>query len=139
MANASARPFLFSSPRQGRRAHWQTVLEEFRRSGMSQAEFCRRRGIPPGTLSCWKHKLTRASGRGSRPAAGAPVPARPAFVPVQLTAAPPPSGTLPRGGVTAEGGALEIVLARSRRVRVRGRIDVQWLGQVIRTLETLGW
>lgn len=59
-------------------------------------------------------------------------------MPVPLTAAPAPSGTLPRGGVTAEGGALEIVLARGRRVRVRGRIDVQWLGQVVRTLETLG-
>jgi hypothetical protein len=33
---------------------------------------------------------------------------------------------------------LEIVLASGRRVRARGRVDPQWLGQVVRMLETLG-
>jgi hypothetical protein len=138
MANASARPNVFSSPRQTRRAQWQAVLEECRRSGLSQAEFCRRHGIPPGTLSCWKHKLTGASGRGPRRAAGRDGAAGPAFVPVQLTAAPLVSGARAGEGLTAGGGALEIVLAGGRRVHVRGRLDVQWLGQVVRTLETLG-
>jgi hypothetical protein len=35
-------------------------------------------------------------------------------------------------------GEIEIVLKGGRHVRVRGRVDVPWLGQVIRTLETLG-
>jgi hypothetical protein len=30
-----------------RREHWRALIEECRRSGVSQAEFCRRRGIRP--------------------------------------------------------------------------------------------
>jgi len=134
MANSSTRPIPVSSPRQARRAHWQTVLEACRRSGLSQAEFCRRRGIPPGTLSCWKHKLARAREHGPRPAA---VVADPAFVPVRLTATPSPSTTRPVGGLPAW-GELEIVLVDGRQLRARGPVDPQWLGQVVRTLETLG-
>jgi hypothetical protein len=59
-------------------------------------------------------------------------------VPIQLTAGLPPGGAGPAGGLTAWGGELEIVLAGGRRVRARGRVDPQWLGQVVRTLETLG-
>lgn len=36
------------------------------------------------------------------------------------------------------GGEIEIVLAGGLRVRVRGRVDVPWLGQVLRTLATRG-
>ena len=35
-------------------------------------------------------------------------------------------------------GEIEIVLDRRRRVRLRGRVDAQWLGDVLRTVETLG-
>ena len=137
MANTSARPNVFSSRRQTRRTQWQTVLEECRRSGLSQAEFCRRRGIPPGTLSCWKHKLEGASGRGARPAAVA-VPARPAFVPVHLTAAAGSSAARFVAGPAAWGSELEITLADGRQVRARGQVDPEWLGQVVRTLERCG-
>jgi hypothetical protein len=113
-------------------------LEECRRSGLSQAEFCRRRGIPPGALSCWKHKLAQASRQGRRPAAVVAAPARATFVPVQLTTTPLWNGAEPSAGAAAWGGELEIVLADGRQVRVRGRVDVQWLGQVVRTLETVG-
>lgn len=104
MAKSIARPLPWSSPRQGRCAHWRTVLEECRRSGLSQAEFCRRRGIPPGTLSCWKHKLAQASGRGRRPAAVVAVPARPTFVPVQLTTTPLRNDAEPSAGAAVWGG-----------------------------------
>jgi hypothetical protein len=138
MANTSARPNGFSSPRQTRRVQWQTVLEECRRSGLTQAEFCRQRGIPPGTLSCWKHKLAGARGRAARPAAVVAVSTRPAFVPVHLTATPSPRAARPSVGPPAWGGELEIVLADGRQLRARGRIDPEWLGQVVRTLETGG-
>jgi hypothetical protein len=136
MANTSARPNGFSSQRQTRRAQWQTILEECRWSGLSQTEFCRRRGIPPGTLSCWKHKLRGAHGRGARAAAMA-VPARPAFVPVHLTATAPSAARF-GAGPTAWDGELEITLADGRQVRMRGRVDPEWLGQIVRTLERPG-
>jgi hypothetical protein len=138
MANISARPNGFSSPRQTRRVHWQTVLAECRRSGLTQAEFCRRRGIPPGTLSCWKHKLGGVRGRAGRPATVVAVPARPAFVPVHLTTAPPARPARPNVGPPAWGGELEVMLADGRPLRVRGRVDPEWLGQVVRTLEAGG-
>ncbi|MGH7393690.1 MAG: IS66 family insertion sequence element accessory protein TnpA [Candidatus Rokuibacteriota bacterium] len=114
-----------------RRAHWQALIAACRRSGLSQAEFCRRRGLRPGTLAFWKHTLTRAVGAARRRR-----PAAPAFVPVRVV---PPSVPPPIVGVaTAPSGEIDIVLSRDRHVRVRGLVDVAWLGQVVRTLETLG-
>ena len=118
-----------------RRAHWQALLEACRRSGLSQAEFCRRRGVPPGTLAFWKHTLAREA-RPSRSRARPVRPAPPAFVPVRVVAPPRPAADASGEPATAASGAIEIVLAGGRRVRVRGRVDVPWLGQVIRTLET---
>ena len=112
-----------------RRAHWQALIEACRRSGLSQAEFCRRRGLRPGTLAFWKHTLTRATGTARRRR-----PAAPAFVPVRVV---PSSGPSPSAAI-APSGEIDIVLSRDRHVRVRGPVDVAWLGQVVRTLETLG-
>jgi hypothetical protein len=44
-----------------RAAYWQRLLTEWERSGLSQAEFCRRRGIQAGTLAWWKRRF-RATG-----------------------------------------------------------------------------
>ena len=63
--------------------------------------------------------------------------AAPAFVPVRVVARPQPTAEV---GEHAHGsdGEIEIVLDRRRRVRLRGRVDAQWLGDVLRTVETLG-
>ena len=116
-----------------RRAHWHALLEACRRSGLSQAAFCRRRGIPPGTLAFWKHTLARAA-RASRPARRA----APTFVPVRVVGPPRPAADTSAGPATTASGEIEIVLAGGHRVRVRGPVDVPWLGQVLRTVETLG-
>jgi hypothetical protein len=112
-------------------------VEECRRSGLGQGEFCRRRGIPPGTLSCWKHKLAherepavrRSTSVMSRPAE------RPAFLPVRITRGPAPS--LAPALPTAADVEIEITLGLERAVRVRGRVDPQWLRQAIQTLGAL--
>jgi transposase len=115
-----------------RREHWRAVIEECRRSGLSQAEFCRRRGIPPGTLGYWKFILGREGTRGRSSVRSGPEP--PAFLPVRITV--PSLGPEVETGVPSdEDGALEIVLGHGRRVRVRGRVDVHWLGQVVATLD----
>jgi hypothetical protein len=102
---------------------------------LSQAEFCRRRRLVPGTFAYWKHVLaaeTRArSGPGPRSTVA------PAFVPVRVVATPGPSATLARCPVDVD-GELEIVCANQRRVRVRGRLDAPWLAEVLRTVERLG-
>jgi hypothetical protein len=66
-----------------------------------------------------------------------PAPAEPErlrFLPVQV-ALPPPLPTTAQGGLPAEAADVEIVLAQGRRVRVRGQVDVHWLGQVVAALD----
>jgi hypothetical protein len=125
-------PIRTASPLTPRREYWRALVEECGRSGVSQAEFCRRRGIAIGTLSFWKHTLNREAGPGAPRVAAVSV--TPAFVPVRL-ATPVPSGEAPPAGAPFWDGELEIVLDRGRLVRVRGRVDPQWLEQVLGTLE----
>jgi hypothetical protein len=40
-----------------RAAYWRRLLAEWERSGLSQAEFCRRRGIKAVNLAWWKRRL----------------------------------------------------------------------------------
>lgn len=137
MANANPRwvPGHPPQPALPRREYWRALIAECGSSGLSQAEFCRRRAIPPGTLSCWKHKLSREVRRAQRPSASVPAhPAHPTFLPVRVTGPQPPRGE-PQPGAPLDGaGELEIVLGSGRLVRVRGRVDAQWLGQVLVTL-----
>lgn len=107
----------------GRRAVWRSLVEECRQSGLSQVAFCRQRGIPPGTFSCWKHKL--AHERDATREAREPGAARPAFLPVRLRV-PPLVGEAP--GAPSE---IEIAWPDGRLVRVRGRVDGPGLRQVL--------
>jgi hypothetical protein len=115
-----------------RREYWRALIEECRRSGVSQAAFCRRRGIPPGTLGYWKCILGRESRRNRVPAPAGPE--RLTFLPVEVALPPPPPATA-TGGPLDEPADVEIVLDHGRRVRVRGRVDVHWLGQVVAVLD----
>lgn len=121
-------------PTRPRREYWRALLEECRRSGLSQAAFCRRRGIPPGTLGYWKCLLAREARRPRVPAPAPAGPERPSFLPVKVTLPPPSRGPAP-GAPPDEPGNLEIVLAPGRRVRLHGRVDAQWLGQVVAVLD----
>jgi hypothetical protein len=121
---------------QPRRAYWQSVIAECRRSGLPQVEFCRRHRLVPGTFAYWKHTLARAR-RGARWGPGPDPASAPAFVPVRVVARPQPMSEI--GGRAARSdGEIEIVLAGRRRVRLRGRVDAQWLGEILRTVERLG-
>ena len=111
-----------------RRAKWQALVEECQQSGLSQVAFCRQRGIPPGTFSCWKHKLAQEGRKGRPTAAATAMP--PAFLPVRIT---PPLA--PGAGARADAaGEIEIALNAGPRVRVRGRVDLPWLSQVLALL-----
>jgi hypothetical protein len=126
-----------SVPVRPRRAHWQALLEEWRQSGLSQAEFCRRRGILPGTLAFWKHTLAAREAEAGRARGRRARPALPTFLPVRVVA-PAPAMDNDHVDAAAVVGELAIMLRGRRHVRVRGRVDLHWLGQVLRTLEGLG-
>jgi hypothetical protein len=40
------------------RPYWETQIENWRQSGLSQAEYCRREGIVPQYFTNWKSKLS---------------------------------------------------------------------------------
>jgi len=121
-------------PAPSRRAYWQAQIAECGRSGLSQAEFCRRRRLVPGTFAYWKHVLA-AEARTTR--SGAAPASAPRFVPVRVVTGGPALTALARRA-GAGNGELEIVCANQRRVRLRGRVDAPWLGEVLRTVERLG-
>ena len=115
-----------------RREYWRALIEECRQSGMSQATFCRRRGIPPGTLGYWKCILAREARQAGAPGRSRPAPL--SFLPVQVALPPPPHA--PKGWMSPDEPAdVEIVLDHGRRVHVHGRVDVHWLGQVVAALD----
>lgn len=112
-----------------REAHWRTVVERWRASGLAKTEFARREQISPDVLGWWQveiHKRDRAR-RRQAPAARprrktAPRPA--AFIPVRVVEpAPAPSPA-----------ALEI-LAGGHAVRIRPGFDAETLKRLVAVLE----
>jgi transposase len=108
------------------------AYEAQRRSGLSLAEFCRRRALRKGTVSFWKWKLAREAEVGAGRGATA------SFVPIQI--AVPRRSREPGAPAAplADLGKLEIALADGRLVRVRGRVDPPWLAAVVRAVEARG-
>lgn len=87
------------------------VLQEWARSGLSQAAFARRRGMPAGTLAWWSHQLRR-----QRP--GVP------FIEVGGLAAPAASAPSP----------FEVVLGGDVTIRVPAAFDAAALRQLLGVL-----
>ena len=119
-----------------RREYWQALIEECQQSGLSQGAFCRQRGIARRSLSFWKWKLSHPAGaRGRGPASGRAGTAQaPPFLPVRVVGPRGAPGE-PTPRVTAsEAGELEIALGGGQFVRVRGWVDVAWLGQILGVL-----
>ena len=114
-----------------RRGRWtaksmRAVLQALERSGQSQREFCRRRGIPLSTLTWWRKRLT-AGGAGPETTSppgqrrdGAPSP----FYEVEVMP------TMSAG--TA--GSIEVVLADATVVRIPHDAPG---GQVLRVLKAV--
>jgi hypothetical protein len=132
MASVSRGVVPVSTSGQPRREHWRALLEAQRRSGLSFAAFCRRRGLRKGTLGFWKWKLAREAGPGA--AGRAPA----SFVPLQITGPPRSRELGAPAAPLADVGELEIVLADGRLVRARGRVDPAWLATVLHEVEARG-
>ena len=106
----------------GRRGGWRqwtegearAALEEFGRSGESEARFARSRGISTQRIRYWKKRLAEA-------------PAVPAFVPVHVPVAEAP--------MVAE--RIEIVVG-SVTVRVREDLDVEFVARLVEALAGRG-
>ena len=68
-----------ASPKRSAKAiHWQKVLEQYQRSGLSVRVFCDEKRIPPNSFYQWRRKLQSPSESSSN-----------SIIPVKLVSAPP--------------------------------------------------
>jgi hypothetical protein len=101
-------------------SRWQAIIDEFRRSGLKQAEFCRQRDLSLQTFRKYLY--------GSRPVATSnPVVE---FLPVT-------SPTTPIEDPQPRTDLLVLILADGRRVAVAPGFDSQTLKRLIETIEGL--
>jgi hypothetical protein len=120
-----------------RAEQWAVLIERWRASGLSLSVFCERNGVRPGTMQNWVYKpALKLAVEKARRAAQAPceTPAEtvevaeptPAFLPVKIAevATEPERHT-----------AIEVILRKGRRIRVRRGFDPQTLRQIVATLE----
>lgn len=118
-----------------RAKHWQRLVSAWEKSGLSQAEFCRRRGIKCVNFGWWKRKLNGAAGRRRqrrrRDSTAGGRRGRAGFVEVAL-----PRGVLPAGSVIPISSctcppSYEIVLPDGSLIRLPGNFDPEKVSQLI--------
>jgi hypothetical protein len=104
---------------------WNALLHEFRRSGLTQAEFCQRRGI---SLHSFRKHLYRVPAPKPTPAHPLPSDTPAPFLPVTILPDPLPT-------TVASRHTLELLLSNGRRIAVAPGFDPQTLRQLLATVE----
>jgi hypothetical protein len=105
---------------------WKALLKDFRRSGLTQAEFCRRRQISLHSFRkhLYQPRTSQPASSGDRPSAGADRH----FLPVTILPDPTPS-------ITASPSHLELILSNGRRIAVAPGFDPKTLRHLITVVE----
>jgi transposase-like protein len=116
---------------------YRQLVAEYDASGLSIKAFAATRGIPPGTLSSWRHELKQRDAALAR--AGAKATKSP-FVQVKVVgagavtgaAAPEPA---PRAKpASARPAVYEVVLGRDRVLRVPAEFDEERVAALVRAV-----
>lgn len=127
-----------------RAQQWAERMAAWRRSGLTQAEFCRRQGLDQGTFSAWKYRLQREeianrSAHGQRRSKSTDV-SRSASRRIKATSASrstPPANPFVEmswpAPATARG--YEVVLARQRVIRLPPDFDPAAVSRLIAAVE----
>ena len=104
--------------------HWQELLGEAARSGISIREFCRRRRLKESQFYWWQRRLRldRPEGAGLRPSVNGQA--------VSFALVSEAGGAMDAG--------IELVLNGGRRLRVTKGVDEATLRTVLAALETAG-
>jgi hypothetical protein len=109
---------------------WRQVTDDQRRSGLTQAEFCRRLGLSLHAFR--KHLYAPSPAPGAGPTPAAPSPAdRTRLVPVTLVADP----IAPESSPTAD--PLVLILDGRRRIAIAPGFDADTLRRLIEAIEGL--
>ncbi len=109
---------------------WRRLVGEWRESGLTQAAFCRGRGVAVASFRWWKWKLGLP---GRLPAEGRvqdrPAGALPAFVPVRIVE------RSPRPGPDPTGGGFAIELPGGLVLRVPADFEAESLARLLAVVE----
>ena len=108
-------------------ASWPNLIAQWRLSGLTQAEFCSRRGLSLPTFRYHLYKPPRRSG-SPRSLPGTNSTAAPLFLPVVCSSAPQPDPVPPSTS------PIEVILADGLRVAVAPGFDLQTLRRVVDAL-----
>ena len=108
---------------------WNSLLGEFRRSGLTQAEFCQRRGI---SLHSFRKHLYRVPASKPAPANHPSSDAAARFLPVTVLPDPIPATVI---SAAAFRQPLELLLGNGRRIAIAPGFDPQTLRQLIAVIE----
>jgi hypothetical protein len=105
---------------------WKALLNDFRRSGLTQAEFCRRRQISLHSFRkhLYQPRPSQPASSDDRPSAGAD----PHFLPVTILPNPTPS-------IPASPSRLELILSNGHRIAVAPGFDPETLRRLITVVE----
>jgi hypothetical protein len=106
---------------------WPNLIAQWRLSGLTQAEFCARRGLSLPTFRYHLYKPGRRSG-SPRPFAVTHTADTPLFLPVVCSEAPQPSP------VPSAASPIEVILADGLRIAVASGFDPQTLRRLIDAL-----
>lgn len=105
---------------------WKALLNDFRRSGLTQAEFCRRRQISLHSFRkhLYQPQPARSASSDDRPAATADHH----FLPVTILPDPAPA-------ITDSRPHLELILPNGRRIAIAPGFDTLTLRRLIAVVE----
>lgn len=114
------------TPRDLSKEHfWRQRLEGQASSGLSIRSWCRRHQIHESAFYRWRKELARRGEAKSKTTASRTVRAAATLVPVRMV----------EDQLTGSDPAVEIFLSQGRHLRVQGRVDRQWLADVLAVLE----
>jgi len=120
-----------------RAAYWRQLLGEWVQSGLSQAEFCRRRGIKAVNLAWWKRRLRRADDTGGGRWRRRPTSTRrTGFVEVALSGRPSSAASSHAATVFASRAAYELALPGGVELRLPDDFDPERVAALVLALAT---
>ena len=94
--------------------HWRQRIHDWQGSGLSIRDFCARRGLSQPSFYAWRRELQRRDAE------------KPLFVPIRLRSDDRATPVTP---------ALQVLLARGRRIHIAPGFDAATLRQLLAVLE----
>ena len=111
--------------RAAKEAAWRQRIEHWKRSGLTQAAFCRQRGLSIANFHWWRKRLSARNGE--------PRLEGRAFVPVRLK-----EEALSAGARWRDTWSCEVICRCGVKIRLRKRPSAAWLNQLANVLAGAG-